>query len=92
MWTELLPRRPYISDHGLGIVYNAGWRTWSNQEHGPDQAEAYQRVARPRAMRFGGVGGGSNFGGAWSTDLELAEGALVDEPVGAGVTQAAVPG
>lgn len=42
-------------------------------------------------MRFGG-GGGSNFCGARSTDFELAEGALVDEPVGAGVTQAAVPG
>lgn len=40
----------------------------------------------------GGGGGGSNFGGARSTDFELAEGALVDEPVGAGVAQAAVPG
>ena len=43
---------------------------------------------------MGGVGGGggSNFGGARPTDFELAEGALVDEPVGAGVTQAAIPG
>lgn len=56
-----------------------------------DQAGAYPGVAKPRAMRFGG-GGGSNLGGARSTDLELAEGALVDEPVGAGMTQAAVPG
>lgn len=54
--------------------------------HTMDQAGAYPGVAKPRAMRVGGGGGGSNLGGARTTDLELAEGALVDEPVGAGVT------
>lgn len=51
--------------------------------------------ARPQSLvgvGGDGGGGGSNFGGARSTDLQLAEGAFVDEPVGSGVTQAAIPG
>lgn len=47
VWTELSFRLAYISDHGLGIVCDAVWRTWGNQGHRRGQDGAYPVVANP---------------------------------------------